>query len=180
MKKHPSSAKSGVKKSKNNDTTHREGNERYCQIEGLRCPQGNVYNAKELAQKFSSELDQNSMMQARRYPLGDAAKMWVDVGDLDFAGDPAPRSAYYYKRYRGLQLLCGEEGAHLFKVRPSYEDKSKDLFNSRLGFEAVVQEPETGLSKRKAPPQTPVEPDEEEEDHQPPVKRRSGESPSPA
>ena len=51
-------------------------------------------------------------------------------------------SAFYYRWHLGLQLLCGDEGKELFKVSPSYEDQTKDLFTFGLGYEPFVQEPD--------------------------------------
>ena len=53
-------------------------------------------------------------------------------------GKPAPASAYYYRWYRGLQLFYNDEGKEFFLIRPSFEDKSKELFTFRIGYEALI------------------------------------------
>ena len=132
-------------------------------IDDLNCARlAEAYSSKDLANIFPSEFDTNGMIRAKRYPLDDAAKVYVDAGKVDQNGEIAPRSAFYYKWYRGLQLLCGE-GVRLFKVRPSYEDKTSALFTWRVGFEAVIQEPEDGISKKRQASSSPP-PDDLPED----------------
>ena len=43
------------------------------------------------------------MVKASRMPLGYAAKMYIQVGDIDRNGRAATQAGWYYKWYRGLK-----------------------------------------------------------------------------
>ena len=85
------------------------------------------------------EFDKNRMIRAQRYPLGIAAKVFRQKGDIDMNGKPAPKAGWYYLWYRGLQLLCGEEGKVQFMHRPSYEDKHGEIVTWKVENYAVIQ-----------------------------------------
>ena len=55
-------------------------------------------------------------------PLGSSAKFYVNEGDIDRNGLVATESGWYYKWFRGLHLLCGDEGIREYMHRPSWED----------------------------------------------------------
>ena len=95
--------------------------------------------------RWPVEFDVKKMVKAVRMPLGFAAKMWVNPGDKDRHGEAAPECGWYYKWYRGLHLLCGEEGIHQYKHRPSHEDALKDIWYFDLGHKCIIyQENERG------------------------------------
>ena len=58
-------------------------------------------------------------------PVGFSAKMLVNKGDKDHHGKEASKAGWYYRWFRGVHILCGEEGLNLYKYRPLYEDALK-------------------------------------------------------
>ena len=75
-------------------------------------------------QIFNAEVDQRGMPRARRRPLGDVYKLWVEVGEIDAEGIPCSEAGYYIGWWRGLHKLCGEAGwqAKEYLKRPSGEE----------------------------------------------------------
>ena len=66
-------------------------------IDDLNCARlARAYKPKDLGRMYPSEFDQAGIIRARRFPVGDAAKAWYEEGELDFLGEPAPKSAFYY------------------------------------------------------------------------------------
>ena len=46
----------------------------------------------------------------------------MEKGQLDISGKPVRREGCFYAWYRGLQILCGDDGLeNPFLVRPSFE-----------------------------------------------------------
>lgn len=77
-------------------------------------------------------------------PLGFSAKMWMKQGDRDRNGLPVIQDGWYYKWYRGLQILCGEERIDKYEHRPSHEDPMEDIWYFDIHFRWVYQEGEHG------------------------------------
>lgn len=75
-------------------------------------------------------------------PLGYAAKMYVSQGAVDRNGEIATQDGWYYKWYRGLHLLCGEEGINKYQHRPSHEDPLPETWHYDVNFRCVYQEDE--------------------------------------
>ena len=59
-------------------------------------------------------------------PLGYAAKIYVEIGDVDRNNSAATKPGSYYKWIRGIHMLCRLEGEAKYRHRPSYED-TKEL-----------------------------------------------------
>ena len=104
---------------------------------------------RSLNAKWPTEFDTNDMIKARRMPLGFAAKMYVNEGDLDRNGDAATRAGWYYKWFRGLHLLCGLEGQEQYLHRPVWEFKLKNTWYFDKNFRCVYQEDERGPLARE-------------------------------
>ena len=79
-------------------------------------------------------------------PLGYAAKMHASRGDRDHWGriKTTEQEGWYYKWYRGLHLLCGEEGWAQYKHCPSFEDRLANTWYFDLDFPCVYQDDERG------------------------------------
>ena len=95
------------------------------------------------------EFDRKKNNKASRMPLGFAAKMFVPVGDIDRNGHAATQAGWYYKWYRGIHILCGEEGAGRYKHRPSHEDTMPEMWYYDIDFRCQVQEKEHGDEETK-------------------------------
>lgn len=104
---------------------------------------------KKLHTQWPTEIDSNGMIKARRMPLGFAAKMYVQVGDIDRNGHPATQAGWYYKWYRGLHLLCGLEGQEDYKHRPNWERELSNTWYFDQNFRCVFQEKEHGPLARE-------------------------------
>lgn len=96
--------------------------------------------------KLPAEFDVAGMIRATRIPLGFAAKMWVKEGDIDLdevAAGPQDGGSYY-KWWRGLHCLMGDEGYAngLYLVRPSFERFKCEEFGFKLDSKTVIQAPE--------------------------------------
>ncbi|KAI4185384.1 MAG: hypothetical protein LQ346_005915 [Caloplaca aetnensis] len=104
----------------------------------------NVSNAATLNESWPAEFDTRGMPRATRVPLGHAAKMWVTAGDVDVDGNVATEDdqGWYYKWWKGLQVLMGQEGndAGLYLIRPSHEFDQCAGMGFKLSHRAVVQE----------------------------------------
>ena len=108
---------------------------------------GEHFNQTVMKKKWPSEFDNAGMLRAVRVPLGDPCLVWVTQGQLDIDGNSAPRDGCYYGWYRGLELLCGNEGLEqgLYWIRPSFEQpKCK-------GIAFKVSHPAPGEKKGCAP-----------------------------
>lgn len=85
------------------------------------------------------------MVRATRYPLGRAAKIYANVGDKDIKGKTVQKGeeGWYHASYRGLQLLCGREGAEagMYAMRPSHEALLVQGSGFMLGCKAKIQLP---------------------------------------
>ncbi len=99
-----------------------------------------------LSKNWPADLDKASMVRATRMPLGNAAKVWVNAEDIDVEGNTASQDqeGYYYRWWRGLHCLCGDEGlqADVYRIRPSFEKFLTDGFGFKLSCKAKVQLPE--------------------------------------
>ncbi|KAL8922597.1 MAG: hypothetical protein Q9208_005101 [Pyrenodesmia sp. 3 TL-2023] len=104
----------------------------------------NIPDGATLNRSWPAEFDLKGMPRATRIPLGQAAKMWVAAGDVDVDGNVAAEDdeGWYYKWWKGLQVLMGQEGhdAGLYLVRPSHEFDKCDGMGFKLTHKAVVQE----------------------------------------
>lgn len=49
--------------------------------------------------------------------------------------------AMYYMWWKGLHQFCGQEGAALFMIRPSFETPIVDSFGFKITNKAVIQTP---------------------------------------
>lgn len=84
-------------------------------------------DVRALHRSFGSEFDRWQDIRGRRLPLGLAAKKWCDVGDVDMDGNTVKsgEQGWYYLWWRGIHLLCGEEGleAGMYRVRGTWFDR---------------------------------------------------------
>lgn len=105
-----------------------------------------------LHRNWPADLDTAGMIRATRMPLGDAAKMWVNIGDTDVEGKVVSKGqeGWYYKWWRGLHCLMGKEGfdAGMYLIRPSFESFIVRGFSFKIGYGAVVQVGERGSEWR--------------------------------
>ena len=96
-----------------------------------------------LHDNWPAELDRKGMVRATRMPLGRAAKMRVRAGDIDIDGNVmgVEDEGYYYKWWRGLHCLMGDEGfaADMYLIRPSFERFRCRGFAFKKSYKAVVQ-----------------------------------------
>ncbi|KAL8908230.1 MAG: hypothetical protein Q9207_000951 [Kuettlingeria erythrocarpa] len=104
----------------------------------------NISDAATLNRSWPAEFDTRGMPRATRVPLGLAAKMWVTAGDVDVDGNVATEDdeGWYYKWWKGLQVLMGQEGndAGLYLIRPTHEFDRCAGMGFKLSHWAVVQE----------------------------------------
>ena len=101
------------------------------------------FSKKELAEYWPAEFDHDGMIKAERFPLGNAAKIWVDAGTPDIDGNVVPpgQEGWFYLWYRGIHILMGEEGLDLYPylIRTSFEAEKCEGLHFRVGFAAVIQ-----------------------------------------
>lgn len=99
--------------------------------------------ASQLHKNWPADLDRHGMVRATRMPLGLAAKVWVDIGDVDVHGQviPAGEEGWYYKWWGGIHCLMGKEGfdVGMYLIRPSHEEFLVKGFGFKKGCRAVVQ-----------------------------------------
>ena len=85
-------------------------------------------DVRALYQSFGSEFDRYCNIRATRVPLGNAAKKFCDVGDVDMDGKIVEfgEHGWYYLWWRGIHLLCGREGlqAGMYRVRAANFERS--------------------------------------------------------
>ena len=100
---------------------------------------------RKLLPQWLVDFDHAGMIRTRRVPLGNAAKKYFRAGDVDAEGVVlgAADAGWYYLWYRGLHLLCGDEGwrAGKYKCRPTDEQEMKEKFAFKKDFKAVIQPP---------------------------------------
>ena len=100
-------------------------------------------SAVNLHRNWPADLDHCGMVRATRMPLGKAAKMNVEVGDIDIDGNVIEEGneGFCYKWWRGLHCLMGKEGfdAGMYLIRPSFEQFRCEGFTFKKGFKAVLQ-----------------------------------------
>ena len=91
---------------------------------------------------YPAEFDAKGTIHATRYPLGRCAKIYASVGEIDIDGNTIEEGeqGWYYAWYRGLHMLPGAEGAHLYEIRPSFENFRCKDFSFKKKFKALVQE----------------------------------------
>lgn len=109
-----------------------------------------VIESGELGRKprnenWKAEFDIKGMVRGLRVPLGHAAKEFKKKGDVDIDGNVLRDAdeGWYYLWYRGLHLLCGQEGSvgKIYLKRPSFEtDRCKGL-TFKKSHKAIVQLP---------------------------------------
>ena len=101
------------------------------------------FTAANLNKNWPADFDPRGMVRAIRMPMGAAAKAWMDVGEKDINGEVLVHGeeGYYYKWWRGIHCLCGDEGlnAGLYKIRPLFEKCLCQGFTWKKGFKAVRQ-----------------------------------------
>ena len=100
--------------------------------------------AKFYNSNWPIEFDKKKMIKSARMPLGFAAKMHVNKGDKDRHGNLATEPGWYYKWFRGIHILCGEEGVDNYKHRPSHEDAMPNTWYFDLNFKCIFQDAERG------------------------------------
>ena len=104
---------------------------------------GAGFSKKDPAKYWPAEFDHDAMIKAERFPLGNAAKIWVDTGSSDVDGNTVPQGqeGWYYLWYRGIHILMGEEGLDLYPylIRTSFDAEKCEGVHSRVGFPAAVQ-----------------------------------------
>ncbi len=104
---------------------------------------GSERTQRYLNQNYIAEFDTKGMIRAERFPLGRAFKIEAQTGDKDIDGNEieAGEAGFYYGWWRGLHMLPGKEGAHLYMTRPSGEDPRCDGFAFKKAYRAIVQMP---------------------------------------
>ena len=97
---------------------------------------------KTLNERWPVEFDQKGNIRALRMPLGFAAKMYVSAGERDRNGNVATGDdeGWYYRWYRGIHLLCGDESLDKYRHRPSHEDRMPDTWYFDLEFKCYIQD----------------------------------------
>jgi len=99
-----------------------------------------------LHRNWPADLNKAGMIRATRVPLGNAAKVYVKEGEIDIDGKIVKKhdEGYFYKWWRGIHCLMGQEGlnANLYLIRPSFEAFRCNGFTFKIGYRAVVQAPE--------------------------------------
>ena len=103
------------------------------------------FSRSELNTNWRAEFDMKGMTRGLRVPLGHAAKVYKNVGDIDLEGNVLKEGeeGYYYLWHKGLHLLCGKEGldGEIYKKRPSFEDPVCDGLGWKKSSRALVQYP---------------------------------------
>ena len=91
---------------------------------------------------WKADFDTKGMLKAGRRPLGVAAKQYFAAGATDRDGHvlTADEAGWYYLWYKGLQIMCGDEGAKVYMKRPSNEKEFDGKVFFRKGWKAVIQE----------------------------------------
>ena len=101
------------------------------------------YSNEKLVSAWRAEFDEKGMVRASRVPLGHAAKVFCKEGDVDLDGHILSKGeeGWYYQWYKGLQLLCGQEGlkAGRYLQRPARERRRVKGLGFKRGCKAVVQ-----------------------------------------
>ena len=107
------------------------------------------FSGKQLTQLWPAEFEKNGMVRSTRVPLGNAAKVWVNIGEKDLQGNEvkAGQEGYYYKWYAGVHQLCGKEGLDngKFMIRAFAVKFETKGFGFKIGHRAVYQCPETTM-----------------------------------
>ena len=97
------------------------------------------FTKRQLNEFWPAEFDRKGMIRAERVPLGDAAKMHVHEGEIDVDGKIVEEGAqgFYYKWWRGLHQLCGEEGLRITCITSALRVKisSAGTLDSRLAID---------------------------------------------
>ena len=103
------------------------------------------FSHKTLNKNWPAEFDIKGMIRGNRVPIGHAAKVWKNEGELDVYGDSVPvdGAGYYYMWWRGIHCLCGKEGldAGVYKHRPSHEESLSFWHDFKVSSRAIVQLP---------------------------------------
>ena len=101
------------------------------------------FSKKELAEHWPAEFDSDGMIKAERFPLGNAAKIWVKAGTFDVDGNAVPpgQDGWYYLWYRGIHILMGDEGLehYPYMIRTSFEAEKCQGLHFRASFPAAIQ-----------------------------------------
>ena len=92
----------------------------------------------DISRYWLADFDQQGMVRATRYPLGNPAKVYVPEGSEDGKGVKVAVGGWYYRWYGNIHVLCGEEGADDYLVRPSFEKLEKG-FTFRVDWRCKVQ-----------------------------------------
>lgn len=101
---------------------------------------------------WKADFDTKGMVKSRRYPLGVAAKEYCKVGRVDRNGKKVQKgkAGWYYLWYKGIHLLCGDEGRDKYKIRPSFEDESDCVFEFDRNYRAVDPNPPASFGEAPA------------------------------
>ena len=103
------------------------------------------FSRKTLHKNWPADFDSTGMIRGTRVPIGHAAKVWKNEGELDVIGDPVPvdGAGYYYMWWRGIHCLCGKEGldAGVYKHRPPHEEFLCFGNDFKVSSRAIVQLP---------------------------------------
>lgn len=92
----------------------------------------------DFSRYWPADFDKACMIRATRYPLGNAAKVYVPEGSEDGKGVKIRIGGWHYRWYGNIHVLCGEEGADEYLIRPSYE-KLEAGFTFRADWRCKVQ-----------------------------------------
>jgi len=106
----------------------------------------NTMKASALHRNWPADLNKAGMIRATRVPLGHAAKIYMKEGEVDIDEKVVKKNeeGYFYKWWRGIHCLMGQEGfdANQYLIRPSFETFRCAQFSFKVGYRAVLQAPE--------------------------------------
>ena len=105
-----------------------------------------VYNftKPDLASHWPAEFNSKGMLRRNRTPLRHPAKVKVLVGERDILERIVQdgEEGYYYKWWRGVEMLCGSEGLELHRNRPFGSTPRIEGWGFLKGYKALVQLPD--------------------------------------
>ena len=103
----------------------------------------------DLFRYWPADFDKKGMVRATRYPLGNAAKVYIPAGTVDGKGVVTTIRGWHYRWLGNIHVLSGEEGVEDYLVRPSYE-KLEAGFSFRADWRCKVQAPVPGVPDASA------------------------------
>ena len=96
-----------------------------------------------LRANWPADFESHGWVRPTRMPLGQAAKFWKGVGEIDVDGNAVPEggAGYYYKWWRGIHCLCGKEGEDDVYQRPCHERYRCPGVGFKVSSRAKIQLP---------------------------------------